>query len=52
VSNGDDALRGRSQWPTWGSFLLGIGIGTGIGYLVAPTSVDRVRNAFTDRPAA
>jgi hypothetical protein len=52
LSNAGDALRGRSQWPGWGSFLLGVGIGTGIGYLVAPTSIDKVRNAFNDRAAA
>jgi len=51
-SNASDALRGRSQWPSWGTFLLGVGIGTGIGYLVAPASFDRVRNAFNDRAAA
>jgi hypothetical protein len=51
LSNASDALRGR-QWPSWGSFLLGVGIGTGIGYLVAPTSVEKVRNAFNDRAAA
>jgi len=52
VSNAGDALRGRSQWPTWGSFPARDRIGTGIGYLVAPTSVDRVRNTITDRAAA
>jgi hypothetical protein len=52
LSNAGDALRGRSQWPSWGSFLLGVGIGTGIGYLVAPTSIDKVRNTFNDRAAA
>jgi len=51
-SNANDALRGRSPWPSWGSFLLGVGIGTGIGYLVAPASFDRVRNTFNDRAAA
>jgi hypothetical protein len=52
LSNAGDALRGRSQWPSWGSFLLGVGIGTGIGYLVAPTPFEKVRNAFNDRAAA
>ncbi len=52
LSNASDALRGRSQWPSWGSFLLGVGIGTGIGYLVAPTSLDKVRNAFNEKIAA
>ena len=51
-SNASDALRGRSQWPSWGSFLLGVGIGTGIGYLVAPSSFERVRNAFNEKAAA
>ena len=52
LSNASDALRGRSQWPNWGSFLIGVGIGTGIGYLVAPTSLHKARNAFNDRAAA
>src|SRR5215468_8640425 len=52
LSNASDALRGQNQWPSWGSFLLGLGIGTGIGYLVAPTSFERVRNTFNDRAAA
>lgn len=52
LSNAGDALRGRSQWPSWGSFLLGVGIGTGIGYLVAPTSFEKVRNAINERVAA
>ena len=52
LANASDALRGRSQWPSWGSFLLGVGIGTGIGYLVAPTSFEKVRNAFNEKVAA
>jgi hypothetical protein len=52
ISNAGDALRGRSQWPSWGTFLLGVGIGTGIGYLVAPSSFERVRNAFNEKAAA
>jgi hypothetical protein len=51
-SNASDALRGHSQWPSWGSFLLGVGIGTGIGYLVAPSSFERVRSAFNEKAAA
>jgi hypothetical protein len=52
LSNASDALRGRSQWPSWGSFLLGVGIGTGIGILVVPTSIEKVRNAWSERAAA
>ena len=52
LASASDALHGRSQWPSWGTFLIGIGIGAGIGYLVAPTSIERVRNAFNDRAAA
>jgi gas vesicle protein len=52
LSNASDALRGGSQWPSWGTFLVGVGIGTGIGLLVAPTSRDRVRRAFNERAAA
>jgi hypothetical protein len=52
LANASDALRGRSQWPSWGSFLLGVGIGTGIGILVAPGAVDKVRNAYNERAAA
>lgn len=51
LSNASDALRGRSQWPSWGTFLLGVGIGAGIGMLVAPPSIDKVR-AFNERAAA
>jgi hypothetical protein len=52
LANASDALRGRSQWPSWGSFLLGVGIGTGIGILVAPGAVDKVRDAYNERAAA
>jgi hypothetical protein len=52
LSDANDALRGRSGWPSWGTFLLGVGIGTGIGYLVTPTSIEKVREAFSDRTAA
>jgi hypothetical protein len=52
LANASEALRGRSQWPSWGSFLLGVGIGTGIGILVAPGAVDKVRNAYNERAAA
>jgi gas vesicle protein len=52
LADASDALRGRRSWPSWGSFLLGVGIGTGIGFLVAPTSIEKVRNAFNDQAAA
>jgi hypothetical protein len=52
LSDAGDALRGRRGWPNWGTFLLGVGIGTGIGFLVAPTSIEKVRNAFNDEAAA
>ena len=52
LASASDALRGRSQWPSWGSFLLGVGIGTGIGMLVAPGAVDKVRDKFNERAAA
>lgn len=52
LSNASDALQGRSQWPRWGSFLLGVGIGTGVGILVAPRSIEKVREAFNQRAAA
>lgn len=52
LSDASDALRGRSQWPSWASFLLGIGIGTGVGILVAPRSIEKVRDAFKQRAAA
>ncbi len=52
LANASDALRGRSKWPSWGSFLLGVGIGTGIGIFVAPGAVDKVRNAYNERTAA
>jgi hypothetical protein len=52
LANASDALRGRSQWPSWGTFLIGVGIGTGIGILVAPGAADKVRNAYNERAAA
>lgn len=52
LSDASDALRGRRGWPSWGTFLLGVGIGTGIGFLAAPTSIQKVRNAFNDKAAA
>jgi gas vesicle protein len=52
LSNASDALRGRNQWPSWGTFLLGVGIGAGIGMLVVPTSIDKVRKTFNERAAA
>ena len=52
LANASEALRGRSQWPSWGTFLLGVGVGAGVGILFAPGAVDKVRDAFNERAAA
>jgi len=45
-----NALRGRTPWrlPAVG-FLVGIGVGTGIGILLAPAAGDETRSALRDR---
>ena len=45
-----DAIRGRSYWPQkTASFLIGVGIGAGIGMLLAPNSGAETREAIRSR---
>jgi gas vesicle protein len=45
-----DALRGRRYWPSRvGGFLLGIGVGAGLGILLAPASGSETRQAVRDK---
>jgi hypothetical protein len=45
-----DALRGRRYWPSrMGGFLLGIGVGAGLGILLAPASGSETRQAVRDK---
>ena len=47
-----DALRGRRYWPSRvGGFLLGIGVGAGLGILLAPASGSETRQAVRDKAA-
>jgi gas vesicle protein len=46
------ALQGRTYWPSRvGGFLLGVGVGAGIGLLLAPASGAETRDAIRDRAA-
>lgn len=44
------ALQGRSQWP-WRmvSFVAGVGVGAGVGLLLAPVSGKETRDAIRDK---
>ena len=45
-----DAIRGRSYWPQkTASFLIGVGIGAGVGMLLAPSSGAETREALRSR---
>src|SRR5260370_41310749 len=44
------ALRGRSYWPSRVTgFLLGVGVGAGLGMLLAPASGSETRQAVRDK---
>jgi len=44
------ALRGRNHWPSRATgFLLGVGVGAGLGMLLAPASGSETRQAVRDR---
>jgi gas vesicle protein len=53
MSAAADAFRGRSFWssPTAG-FLLGVGVGAGLGILLAPTSGSEMRETVRDKATA
>jgi gas vesicle protein len=41
-----DAIQGKSQWPSHvGGFLLGVGVGAGIGILLAPAAGSETRES-------
>ena len=44
-----DAFRGRSYWPEVGGFLLGVGVGAGLGILLAPAAGSETREAIRDK---
>ena len=45
-----DALRGRRQWPSkFVALLAGVGIGTGIGLILAPAAGSETRKAIRDQ---
>lgn len=45
-----DALQGKSDWPSHvGGFLLGLGVGAGIGILLAPASGVETRESFREK---
>ena len=44
-----DALRGRSYWPEIGGFLLGVGVGAGLGILLAPAAGSETRESIRDK---
>jgi len=52
LDNAQAALRGRTHWfgPTLG-FLGGVGIGVGLGMLLAPVSGEEARTAIRDKAA-
>ena len=47
-----DALQGKTGWPSrLTGFLLGVGIGAGLGLLLAPASGSEIRETVRDRAA-
>jgi len=45
-----DALRGKSNWPAHvGGFLLGVGIGAGLGILLAPAPGSETRESVREK---
>jgi len=49
-SRASDAIRGRSVWPQRAaSFLIGVGIGAGVGLLLAPSSGAETREVLRSR---
>lgn len=47
-----DALQGKTYWPSRVTgFLLGVGIGAGLGLLLAPASGSEIRETVRDKAA-
>jgi len=47
-----DALRGKSNWPSHAAgFLLGVGVGAGLGILLAPAAGSETRDNVRDKAA-
>jgi gas vesicle protein len=47
-----EALQGKSRWPSHlAGFLLGVGVGAGLGILLAPAAGSEIRESLRDRAA-
>jgi hypothetical protein len=44
-----EAFRGRSHWPEVTGFLIGVGVGAGLGILLAPAAGSETRDAIRDK---
>ena len=44
-----EAFRGRNHWSEVTGFLIGVGVGAGLGILLAPAAGSETRNAIRDK---
>jgi gas vesicle protein len=52
LENAADAIRGKDHWPSRVTgFLLGVGVGAGLGILLAPASGSEIRESVRDAAA-